>query len=194
MRADVRTWVIDTAGKSTEEVARELLADELHLPADSLHLCKDPRGRPALCTRDGQPIADVDISLAHTGALLAIALAHGARVGVDIEIIPPDADDEDLARTFLAPTEYAQWHAIPAAERHDVLYQFWTAKEAFQKALGLGATIDMRDIVLAMQDDRRLRLISLYAKSDLIAGWRLTQEKRTLGDRVVWLAVVEAVH
>ncbi len=75
-------------------------------------------------------------NLSHAGARVMCALAD-VEVGCDVEIIRPI--DLALAKQFFVPSEYATIASQPTDDaRNACFYRFWTLKESFMKATGLG--------------------------------------------------------
>jgi 4'-phosphopantetheinyl transferase len=131
-------------------VLRELAARRLGRPAASLHIVR----RCAVCgsAEHGKPLLDgpagdtIDLSVAHSGAVAVVAVATGARVGVDVEVVRPRVRLDRLAARVLAPADLATWQRIAdpdAALR--VFLRAWTTKEAYLKGLGIGVTRSLRD-------------------------------------------------
>jgi 4'-phosphopantetheinyl transferase len=89
---------------------------------------------------------DIRFSLSHTDGLVAVALAHGQEVGVDVETACRDPDESALASLALAPREVADLDAF--ADRRDRLLQLWVAKEALAKAIGEGLSLPLQQVVL----------------------------------------------
>lgn len=89
---------------------------------------------------------DIRFSLSHTDGLVAVALAHGQEVGVDVETASRDPDEAALASLALAPREVADLDAFP--DRRDRLLQLWVAKEALAKAIGEGLSLPLQQVVL----------------------------------------------
>lgn len=107
-----------------------LLAESTAPPTAGLVVQNDATGRPWLA---GAAAGRV-VSLSHSGAWVAAVLAHGGRVGVDVEIIRDKA--QRLASKFLSSAEWAAaqaaTHAAPAtASAHYT--RLWSAKETLYK-------------------------------------------------------------
>ncbi|MEU5365716.1 4'-phosphopantetheinyl transferase superfamily protein [Streptomyces sp. NPDC005925] len=118
-------------------VLRGALGRVLGLPPDRVPLAVDGAGRPWTA---GEP--DVDVNVAHTAGLVAVAvgtgLAPGTRVGVDIEAIRPVPRADVLARRLFSPAERALLDAARGPAEDAAWLDIWTRREAYVKALGTG--------------------------------------------------------
>jgi 4'-phosphopantetheinyl transferase len=72
--------------------------------------------------------------------------------GVDVESTPRCYDLHDLARAVLAPAELARIAAAPDSERSILLCRYWTLKEAYAKALGLGMSLAFEKIAFELYE------------------------------------------
>jgi 4'-phosphopantetheinyl transferase len=101
----------------------------------------DEHGRPVLATLPaGAP--DLRFNLTHTDGLIACAVTTGREVGVDAENINR-ALTHDVAERFFSPREVADLHALPAADQAVVFFDYWTLKESYIKARGLGLALPL---------------------------------------------------
>jgi 4'-phosphopantetheinyl transferase len=104
--------------------------------------CGDPRhGKPVLADHP-----DLWFNLSHTESFAMLAVAAGARVGVDIEIERPRARLDRLAARVLSDDEHAEWSQVAPGRRIDAFLARWTAKEAYLKAIGEGIWQPLRDV------------------------------------------------
>lgn len=81
-------------------------------------------------------------NVSHTAGLVALAVARGHRVGVDVE----DARRivrHDVAGHHFAPAEVADLRALPADAQPRGFFEYWTLKEAYIKARGMGLAIPL---------------------------------------------------
>jgi len=95
-----------------------------------------PHGRPEIAGPD--PAAAWRFNLTHTNGMVAVAVARGVDVGVDVEGFRQRDTGIDIARRFFAPAESAHLERQPAGDRLRVFLEFWTLKEAYIKAIGKG--------------------------------------------------------
>jgi len=98
--------------------------------------CGAQHGKPRLPDHP-----ELDVSVAHAGEHVVVALARGPRIGVDVEPVR-DVDVDALARSALSSDEVAGLAALPAGDRTAAFFRLWTRKESIVKALGAGITDD----------------------------------------------------
>jgi 4'-phosphopantetheinyl transferase len=94
-----------------------------------------PHGKPELA--DAGPTAP-RFNLAHSGALVLLALHPQRPVGVDVERLRPDLDWHPIARRTLAAAELAALEALPADRQAEGFLRAWCRLEARLKASGEG--------------------------------------------------------
>jgi 4'-phosphopantetheinyl transferase len=114
-------------------------------------------GAPARVTRTptGKPQlegSDLAVSLAHSGAVVLVAIAAGGEVGVDVELLRPEAAAWALVEQALTKREQAGLDGIAAPARAESFLRTWTRKEAILKAAGTGLGIDPRRLELDDND------------------------------------------
>jgi 4'-phosphopantetheinyl transferase len=95
--------------------------------------CGAPHGRPRIV---GHPL---EVSLSHSGEVVAVALSERGRVGIDIEVVA-ERRVESLLRFVCAPEERG---LVGSAEAFTVV---WARKESVLKAVGVGLRVPMRQV------------------------------------------------
>ena len=114
-------------------------------PAEPL---TDPYGKPYL---PGGPA----FSLSHSGDYALCAVAD-RDLGCDIQRI--GGFDERLARRCLTRAEYADVLAQADPEARALrFYRYWTLKESFLKAVGLGLRLPLREVDISLGPPLALR-------------------------------------
>ena len=110
----------------------------------------DENGKPTLASASSG--ASMTFNLSHSHGLVACAVALDARVGVDVESVIRATDWRLIASRHYADAEVVQIDTLRDDERPARFFDFWTLKEAYAKALGVGlsqpletATFDLRD-------------------------------------------------
>lgn len=82
-------------------------------------------------------------NVSHTDGLIACAVTRGREVGVDVEALDRRGQTVEVAERFFAPREVAALRALPAAEQRERFFTYWTLKEAYIKARGMGLAIPL---------------------------------------------------
>lgn len=107
----------------------------------------DQPGRKPRLLGDGR----IDVSIAHSGAMLLVAVVADGLVGADIEAEPFDVFDRPaLIRRMCSDRELASVERLPRAARRRALARAWTIKEATLKARGTGLADDPRTVPTAL--------------------------------------------
>ena len=135
---------------------RRLLADATGLDATELQLERDARGRPYLVA-DGHDA--MDFNLSHSGALAAIGIAFGGRIGVDVEQHGAARALRDLVPQVMGPRESEVLSRLDGEQFAREFYECWTRKEAVIKALGIGLEFPLQSIdVPAVEHERVVKV------------------------------------
>ncbi|GGP83944.1 4'-phosphopantetheinyl transferase family protein [Streptomyces melanogenes] len=93
---------------------------------------------------------ELDVSVSHAGGRVAVAVAHGMRVGVDVESLSRVGDANSLVDAICSPLEAAHVRKHDVDRQPQVLTDIWTQKEAVLKALGTGLRIPARHLEVAI--------------------------------------------
>lgn len=102
---------------------------------------KNRYGRPELIA-DQNP-ERIRFNLTHTRGLAACAVTYQHDLGIDAECIGRRDVSEAVARRFFAPQEVDELRQAAATERHVTFLNFWTLKESYIKARGVGMAIPL---------------------------------------------------
>jgi 4'-phosphopantetheinyl transferase len=78
-------------------------------------------------------------------------------VSSDVESLGRPAPIE-VAERFFAPAEVRALHSLPSDERTQRFFDYWTLKESYIKARGLGLAIPLDRFGFALEPSRRPRL------------------------------------
>jgi 4'-phosphopantetheinyl transferase len=98
-------------------------------------------GRPHVS--QPQTFRELQFNLSNTTGLVVCAVTKDCDVGIDVENIARSLDTDALAPTVFAPMELADFRRHPAGDRRDRFFSYWTLKEAYIKARGMGLSIPL---------------------------------------------------
>ena len=150
---------------------RRLLGHYLNARPELLRLKYGRHGKPYVL-ESGVP-SSLHFNVAHSGALLLVALGRHRALGVDLEKQRANVDCNALVQRFFSCRERTAFFALPAQLRGEAFFRAWTCKEACLKALGTGlaAALNAFEIALAPQAAPRLRAGS--TEEDASGRWLL---------------------
>ena len=126
---------------------RELLAERLDVPPESIEFVCARGGKPALAERFAR--SGWRFNLSHCGELAVYAFSRATEVGVDVEAVHAIAEGDAIAARVFSRREHEAYRAAAPAERPLAFFRCWTRKEAFVKALGGGLSMPLAELDLA---------------------------------------------
>jgi len=118
----------------------------------ALSSCADVDPRAWIFRREehGRPIIEAPLAppllrfnLSHTRAMVAVLVAFGIEVGVDIEDTTRGSDTMKIAQRFFSRREAQALAACPPEDRSARFFDYWTLKESYIKARGLGLSLPL---------------------------------------------------
>jgi 4'-phosphopantetheinyl transferase len=122
-------------------LARTMLSSFADVAPGAWSIVIDERGRPELGERPaGTP--DLRFNLSHTDGLIACAVSVGRELGVDVERITRLVT-YDVPERFFSAREVADLRALPRSDQDVVFFDYWTLKESYIKARGLGLALPL---------------------------------------------------
>lgn len=124
-------------------LVRRALSRYAPVPPAAWRFARGARGRPELAAP--QLGHGLRFNLSHTDGLAACAVVRDLDIGVDAEAAARVREPVKLAARFFAPAEAAAVRALPADAQRGGFLDYWTLKEAYMKARGLGFALRLRD-------------------------------------------------
>lgn len=119
---------------------RVALANVLGLDPAELEFGLGSHGRPFLM---GAAQHSLQFNLSHTDGLVALAVSLDAYVGLDVESLTRKIPETAFAARFFTPPEHDDILAYEQTPNSHRLLEYWTLKEAYIKAEGLGISIGL---------------------------------------------------
>jgi 4'-phosphopantetheinyl transferase len=144
-------------------ILRELLAH---------YLACAPREVPIAHTEFGKPYVegtDVTFNLSHSRGMALYAFARGRAIGCDVEWRISRFATQRTAELVLSQAEMAAWRALPERQLANAFFDYWTCKEAYVKALGVGLAVPPQEITVSLIGQPRL----IALPQDNAADWSL---------------------
>ncbi|MEO1208335.1 MAG: 4'-phosphopantetheinyl transferase superfamily protein [Cyanobacteria bacterium J06638_20] len=129
-------------------VLRSLLGHYCHLAPPDIQFVYNDYGKPLL-----KPSSDTDtlwFNLSHTEGWVVYAIAQ-TPIGIDLERIHTISQLDQIIERFFSQKEQATFHHLPEVQQNDHFFPFWTAKEAYSKAVGQGISLPLDQIDVALE-------------------------------------------
>ena len=158
----------------TRALVRTVLARYAAVAPDRLQFEPNAYGRPELAPGRyaGRRIS---FNVSHTAELVVLGVSLDRQIGVDVENTAQARDTMSVARHVLCPWEYADLYALPETQRHRRFFQYWTLKEAYVKARGMGLSIPLDHFGFRFQAGGTVDMVDSPALRDIAARWRFWQ-------------------
>ena len=119
---------------------RRALAAHTGADAAALRFDAGAFGKPQLID-----FPQVHFNLSHSGDWALCVISDDGPVGVDIEVVRPLDEHDDLAARFFSAAEYDALVALSEEQQVFTFFEIWTKKEAYVKATGRGLAQPLQD-------------------------------------------------
>ncbi|MBO0903150.1 4'-phosphopantetheinyl transferase family protein [Jiella sonneratiae] len=100
-------------------------------------------GRPAIAAEQAGLAPGLVFNLSHTRGLVALAVGYACDLGVDVEWPDRTSRPADLCGRYFAESEARHVRSAEGAELTERFFAFWTLKEAYIKARGMGLALPL---------------------------------------------------
>jgi 4'-phosphopantetheinyl transferase len=166
-------------------MARRLVGDALGVGPTDWPWRNGPHGRPEIA------IADVRVrfNLAHSAGVVVCVVGIDRDIGVDVEHTKRPPVDFAVVRRYCSAAEIADIES-QGPSWHDRFLIYWTLKEAYLKARGLGIAVPLAEISFSVQNAHaRVAFTGTLARTD--DRWRF-HLVRPIGDHLIAIAAATA--
>lgn len=163
----------------TRALVRTVLSRYLSIGAADLQFGQNAYGRPHVLAADAsQPLS---FNISHTDGLIALAVSRCGDVGVDVENIVTRRAALEIAPRFFASAESTALAALPPDEQPERFFEYWTLKESYIKARGMGLSLPLGQFAFHFPSRDTVRLVTEQSIGDDAAIWSFAQ-LRPCGD------------
>lgn len=146
-------------------------------------------GRPEIAGPDGH--SALRFNLSNTHGMVVCLVAYGREVGVDVEDTCRLSQTSEIADRFFAPAEVAALRALPVSQQRHRFFEYWTLKEAYIKARGMGLAIPLEKFAFLLEPGSPVRIVIDPSLGDDATRWQFAQF--ALSPRHTSAAAVERV-
>lgn len=156
----------------TRALVRTVLSRYLPVSPQNWSFTDDRYGRPHIDNPEG---SGVTFNIAHTHSLIVLGLSRDRALGIDVENVADREVSMDLAQRFFAADEAAALGCIPVAGQQFRFFEYWTFKESYIKARGMGLSLPLDKFSFRYPDDRAVEIAIDSSLGDNPDRWRFWQ-------------------
>jgi len=131
-------------------------------------------GRPEIANPEGAE-ASLSFNISHTHSLIVLGVTRDRAVGVDVENVRAREVSIDIADRYFAPQEVEVLAAAPPDLQQDRFFEYWTFKESYIKARGMGLSLPLDKFRFHYPDDRAVQIAIHPELADDAARWQFWQ-------------------
>ncbi len=125
----------------TRALVRTTLSHYIAVHPADWRFGKNKYGKPEIANTETKGLLHFNIS--HTKGLIICGVVREHAIGVDVENIDHRNAVSNIAKRFFSNREVMDIEALPEKRQKDSLLCYWTLKEAYIKARGMGLSIPL---------------------------------------------------
>jgi 4'-phosphopantetheinyl transferase len=156
----------------TRALVRATLSRYAPVPPAAWTFRANAYGRPEIALPG---LSWLRFNLSNTHGLIACAVARDRDVGVDVEDPERPGETVEIAHHFFSPIEVAALRALPEDRRRARFFAYWTLKEAYIKARGMGLAIPLDQFSFLLDEPPPIRVAFDPRLGDDAAAWQFEQ-------------------
>lgn len=141
----------------TRALVRTVLSRYAAMPPDAWRFTEDRYGRPHIANADSTA-QHVRFNISHTDRLVVLGIACERALGVDTEPVYARCAELQIADRFFSADEVAQLRATPAEQQQSRFFEYWTLKESYIKARGMGLSLPLEQFGFDLSQPRGVRI------------------------------------
>jgi 4'-phosphopantetheinyl transferase len=137
-------------------LVRTMLSSFTGIASEDIQFSENRYGRPELS--DTGHLSQIRFNLSHTDRLVACAVVLKQDIGVDVEFMERRGPSIGIADRFFSTTEVNALNRIPEPENKARFFDYWTLKESYIKARGMGLSLPLKQFSFHLTGDGRIRI------------------------------------
>jgi 4'-phosphopantetheinyl transferase len=162
----------------TRALVRTVLSRYISIPPQEWLFSTNAYGRPDIANAEVRN-ACLSFNISHTHSLIVLGVTKGRALGVDVENLCAREASLDIADRYFAPQEVAVLTAAPRHQQQFRFFEYWTLKEAYIKARGMGLSLPLEKFSFDYPDDHAVKIAIAPELTDDPARWCFWQFRPT---------------
>ncbi|NOQ35021.1 MAG: 4'-phosphopantetheinyl transferase superfamily protein [Methylococcaceae bacterium] len=135
----------------TRALVRTTLSRYADVNPKEWQFSKNKYGKPAI----KNPSSELCFNLSNTETLIVCAVSKQQDMGVDVESMQHKSSTVEIAQRFFAKQEVEELLSVPKAKQRQRFFQYWTLKEAYIKAKGMGLYLPLEQFAFSINESNK---------------------------------------
>lgn len=157
----------------TRALVRTVLARYEPVSPEDWVFSTNAYGRPEIASVMGW--TNLTFNLSHTDSLIVLGITRGRALGVDVENVIDRQLSISIADRYFALSEVIELAREPYNRRQDRFFEYWTFKESYIKARGMGLSIPLDKFSFSYPRERAVELAIDPELADAPKRWQFWQ-------------------
>lgn len=158
----------------TRATVRTVLSRYASIAAGDWTFADNEYGRPEIT--NGHPeAAGLCFNITHARGLIALAISRHRALGIDVENLNERPASISIAQRLFSPVEATELARLPQELLHHRFLEYWTFKESYIKARGMGLSLPLDQFSFHFPHERAVRLAIDPQLGDDGNRWRFWQ-------------------
>jgi 4'-phosphopantetheinyl transferase len=162
----------------TRALVRTVLSRYRAIDAKDWVFSANAYGRPEIANKEASDCS-LSFNISHTRGLIVLAVSKGCSLGVDVEDVAGREVSIEIANHFFAPQEVEALNAVSPGRQQYRFYEYWTFKESYIKARGMGLSIPLDKFSFHYPKEDAVELAIDPELGDDPARWQFWQMQPT---------------
>lgn len=158
----------------TRALVRTVLSRYASVHPGAWQFASNAYGRPEIANPELSD-AGLSFNISHTSGLIVLVVTKHRAVGVDVENLAERNASLELANHYFSPAEAIALARVPAHRQQHRFFEYWTLKEAYIKARGMGLSLPLDKFAFHFPCDRRIAISIHPSLGDNPSRWQLWQ-------------------
>jgi 4'-phosphopantetheinyl transferase len=162
----------------TRALVRTVLSRYVSIPPKEWAFSTNAYGRPDIAN-DQAKDACLSFNISHTHSVIVLGVTTNRALGVDVEHLCAREAAIDIADRYFAPREVAVLTAAPPDQQQYRFFEYWTLKEAYIKARGIGLSLPLDKFSFHYPNDHAVKIAIAPELADDSTRWQFWQFRPT---------------
>ncbi|NQY62777.1 MAG: 4'-phosphopantetheinyl transferase superfamily protein [Alteromonadaceae bacterium] len=133
----------------TRAFIRDLLSQYADVQPGDWRFEKGEKDKPEICN----PPLPLRFNISHTKNLIICAVMLNDDIGCDVENTTRNNNVLAIADRYFSPSETEELFSLPVEQQRSRFFDYWTLKESYIKAWGLGLAIPLKDFSFNLDNE-----------------------------------------